>query len=255
MIPITVPSSRSAIDLGQYGLWCRLDARLLAEAVSSAGYDWVCFDLQHGLATYGDVLAAAGYLAGTETSLVVRVASNDASLIGKALDAGARAVIVPMIETAVQVEDSVAACSYQPRGRRSFAGLGIGGRDPHLADRSVFCGVMIETEGAVEQLPEILAVDGLDFVFVGPDDLALALTGQEQGGGESLDSVLRSVPDACAAQGVVAGIFCGNAGETVTRGEQGYQLLAVATDVTMIRETAASALRQIKADMATPAGR
>ena len=101
------------------------------------------------------------------------------SAIGAALDAGARAVIVPQVESAADAQRAVAAAFYPPIGRRSWGPLGRMWDGPTLtveeANRSTTCAVMIESAQALSQVEEIAAVDGVGQLFVGPHDLSLSL--------------------------------------------------------------------------------
>ena len=117
------------------GCWCRVESPFAIDAVAASGFDWLCLDLQHGLAGYSDVVALAQRLAVTATEFYIRVPWNDPSAIMKSLDAGVHGVIVPMVENASEVERAVSAVRYPPLGTRSSAGLGRGGADPKLATR------------------------------------------------------------------------------------------------------------------------
>jgi 4-hydroxy-2-oxoheptanedioate aldolase len=215
----------------------------------------MCLDLQHGLADYRDVTTIADRLAGTGTDFYVRVPWKNPSGIMKALDAGARGTIVPMVETVAEVEEAVRASHYPPEGNRSFAGLGIGGPDTVAANATVRCGVMIETAGALDHLGDILSVPGLDFVLVGPEDLALTcgLASPSEDDERELERIFESVATACDAHGVLPGIFCGDAATSVHRASQGYRFLAASTDLGLIADAATRTLRDVRAGLSEPA--
>ena len=101
------------------GAWICLPELHTAEASARMGFDWICFDLQHGLMTESDLLKLVPAISGTEATPIVRVAANDAALIGRALDLGAHGVIVPMVSTAEQAAKAAEACRYPPAGARS----------------------------------------------------------------------------------------------------------------------------------------
>ena len=163
------------------GYWIMLDAPTATERVARLGYDYVCLDGQHGLFGYSGLLngVTAADAAGSATPLV-RPASNDPGLIGRALDTGAGGVIVPLVDTAEQAAEAVRATRYPPRGARSYgpvrSDLRIG-PDPAAADESVVVIAMIETARGLANLEEISATPGLDAVYVGPADLCLAVGG------------------------------------------------------------------------------
>lgn len=168
------------------GFWCSLPNPISIERLAGLGFDYLCLDQQHGVIGYDALVgalvavdAAGGRRTPAErTAAIVRVPVLDRGDIGRALDAGADAVIVPMIETLQEAEAAALACRYAPAGQRSWgpvrSGLRIG-PEPRVADGSVACIVMIETARAVEQVEAIAAVPGVDALYVGPADLSLSL--------------------------------------------------------------------------------
>src|SRR3546814_379053 len=102
------------------GAWMFLREPVLAEAAGDAGYDYVCIDMQHGLASYADAFAMLQALGRSTVAPVVRVPWNEPGIIGRVLDAGALGVIIPMVNSAEEAERAVAACRYAPAGTRSF---------------------------------------------------------------------------------------------------------------------------------------
>lgn len=195
-----------------YGIWLLLGEPWLAEAAAAAGYDYVCVDLQHGLADYDAAVAMIRAVARTEATPIVRVPHNEPGLIGRALDAGALGIVVPMVNSPEEAARAVGACRYAPDGTRSYGPLGAGvlyGQDyGRQANDAVACIPMIETRQAVECVAEILAVPGIDAVYVGPSDLSLTLGLPPRGDhdAEVFGDALRAVVDGCASAGVVAGI-------------------------------------------------
>lgn len=195
------------------GGWLQLPSPAVAEVVGAVGFDSVCVDAQHGLIGDDVVLGMLQALTASGTRTLVRVAGHGAELIGRALDRGADAVIVPLVDTAEQAAEAVAACRYPPDGHRSFGPVRPSwlGRDTLAAGR---CVVMVETVAAVANLEDILAVEGVDAVFVGPSDLALThgfpLAAQGPGGPRSDEyaELLRGITDRCGAAGVPVGIYC-----------------------------------------------
>jgi 4-hydroxy-2-oxoheptanedioate aldolase len=225
------------------GAWCNLADPYVAAILAGAGFDWICLDQQHG--TYDDrslVDTLRSPPAGA--TALVRVLANNASLIGRALDAGAAGVIVPMIGSAAQAAEAVAASRYAPEGSRSCGPLaGISGSpvvDPVTANATTLCAVMVETPAAVEEVEAIAAVSGVDAIFLGPFDLALAygttvpvlLTDR------SVASPLRRVVAACEAAGIVAGSYAGTVEAAVALRELGFTMLAVTSDSALLVEAA-----------------
>ncbi len=159
------------------GAWISLRDPLLAEAAALAGYDYVVVDMQHGLSDYSDVAVMVQAMARTPTVPVVRVPWNEPGIIGRVLDAGALGVIIPLVNSVEEARRAVAACRYAPDGSRSIGPLVTrvrhGAGFPAMANDVVACIPMIETRQAVEAVDEIVAVPGIDAVYIGPADLSL----------------------------------------------------------------------------------
>jgi 4-hydroxy-2-oxoheptanedioate aldolase len=165
----------------------------------------------------------------------------------RALDAGAHGILFPTVNDADEVRRVVGACKYPPIGYRSWAALGLGGADVVAANEATSCGVMIETASAVDAIDEIVAVEGLGFVFVGPDDLGISLgrSPTTEPTDEVVLAAIERVRSCCAARGLPAGIYCGSTGMVGRWGAAGFTMLAVTSDVAVLTlgtaEAAASA--------------
>jgi hypothetical protein len=133
---------------------------MTAEAAARAGYDYVVVDMQHGIASESEMLAMIQATEAAGAIPVVRVAHNDATSIGRALDSGALAVIAPMVNDSESARRAVAACRYAPVGSRSYGPVAAISRysDDYaqIANQTVACIVMIETKEAVERIDSIL---------------------------------------------------------------------------------------------------
>ena len=233
----TIPSLRPAWAGGAttLGGWISLREPLLAESAGNAGYDYVCIDMQHGLADYDQALVLLHVLARTPTVPLVRVPWNEQGIIGRVLDAGAMGVIIPMVNSVEEARRAVAACRYAPKGARSFGPLGAGslygGGYVGQADDLVACIPMIETRQAVEAIDDILAVEGIDAVYVGPADLSITygLPPAMDNPGEPFDGALATVVAACQRHGVVPGIHT-SAARAAKRHAAGFRMMTVGND-------------------------
>jgi 2-keto-3-deoxy-L-rhamnonate aldolase RhmA len=230
-------SLRYRIDRGDRlgAIWLSLGCVAIAEAAGRARPDAVVLDLQHGLWERQGIEAAIGAVP-PEIAVLARVAENSPFAIGQALDAGAEGVIVPLIETGKQAARAVKAARYPPLGERS----GGGARpladyvDYHAAaERGIVVAVMIETERGVRNARKIAATDGVDLVFIGTGDLALSLGVFPDAGGRHEDAC-RDILAACRAAWTPCGIFTTSAEAAAKRRAQGYRLVVVADDITMI---------------------
>jgi 4-hydroxy-2-oxoheptanedioate aldolase len=231
------------------GVWCNDASAGMAVRLAGLGFDWVCLDMQHGRYSRNDIIdVARGFPSGLP-QLVVRVPSCDFTAIGGALDAGARAVIVPQVESATQARRAVSATFYPPVGYRSWGPLSrIWGGKTLTADEansSVTCAVMIESAAALMAVEEIAATPGVGQLFVGPYDLSLSL-------GTSVPALLDDDSDAsplarivqtAAAYGLSVGGFAGTPEIAMRFRERGITCVAVATDLWITAEGARTALR------------
>jgi len=244
-----IPSLKDRwVDQPALGCWLFLREPLTAEAAARIGYDYVCIDLQHGYASQVDALAMIQAAAGAGSIPTVRVASNDANLIGKSLDAGALAIIVPMVNTAEDAAKAVSACRYAPEGTRSFGALAAmdrySGDFVPQSNAAVACIPMIETAQALENLEEILSVPGVDAVYVGPVDLSLTLglppaTDHDD---QRFQDAIAKIVDACNRHNVVAGIHA-DASLAKNWTDAGFKMITVGYDRTPM-------LAGMKADLA-----
>lgn len=191
-IPVNLPPTFADVldkaDQPLIGAWICSGSEAAAEIIASAGFGWTLIDGEHspyGLETILSLLRATDAYGLTR---VVRVPVNNTALIKQYLDLGAQNLMVPMIDTAEEAEAAVAAMHYPPRGVR---GVGSAlarssrwnGVQNYLAKASdtVSLTVQIESATAVENVEEIVSVEGVDNIFVGPSDLAasMGLLGQQ----------------------------------------------------------------------------
>lgn len=174
---------KSAIAAGrtQIGLWCTLSSAYATEISASAGVDWLMIDMEHSPGGFETVLAQLQAAAAYPVSAVVRPAWNDPVLIKQVLDIGAQTILVPFVQSAEEARRAVAAARYPPRGIRGVSSLTRAtrfGRIANLADhceRELCIVVQIESPTALDNIEEIASVDGVDGVFIGPNDLAAGM--------------------------------------------------------------------------------
>jgi 2-keto-3-deoxy-L-rhamnonate aldolase RhmA len=191
-----------------FGGWISIGAEAIVETMFSQPYDYVGIDCQHTLidvASAGRLLHAAPK--GGPAALV-RVSSNNAAEIGKALDAGADGVIVPMVNSGEEARAVVAACRYAPEGVRSFGPMRAGMPfDVAKLTERVAAFAMVETAEAIENVEAICAAPGLTGIYVGPADLSISM-GLTFSFGPLPDAVVAAVTKAAAAcqkHGIIAG--------------------------------------------------
>jgi 4-hydroxy-2-oxoheptanedioate aldolase len=161
------------------GCWSMIGNPVVTEILGLAGFDFLLLDQEHGL---GDPTTLVGQLQAINTTpatSVVRVPWNDHVYLKRVLDAGVEGVMIPSIETAEEARAAVAACHYPPRGRRGAASSsarasGYGTAPDYLATcaENLLVVLQIESAKGVENIDEIMAVEGIDVMFIGPHDLS-----------------------------------------------------------------------------------
>jgi 4-hydroxy-2-oxoheptanedioate aldolase len=225
------------------GGWCGIPSAFTAELVARAGFDWVCVDMQHGLVGYEQMVAMLQGIDAAGVPGLVRVRANRPDEIGRALDAGAVGVIVPLVDSPEEAAAAARACRYPPDGIRSWgptrAALGRPGFRPETANGDVLCFVMVETPGALERIEEIVATPGIDGVFVGPNDLAISLglgLPPLTDTAERHREAIARVGDACRRAGIVAAIvaYLDIARQLAEWRPAGYTMFAISSDVGML---------------------
>ncbi|MFC4586792.1 HpcH/HpaI aldolase family protein [Sphaerisporangium corydalis] len=231
------------------GFWQVTDNAVAAEHLAGLGYDYLCFDLQHGLIGYAGFLAGVTAVDAAGGVSLARVGANDPAPIGRALDAGAQGVIVPLVDSAAEAAAAARACRYPPAGGRSFgpmrAGLRIG-PDPRAADEAVACVVMIETRGALDDIDAICATPGVDGVYIGPADLSLALGAPRPGAVEDLpefEEALTRIAGAAESAGIAAGIHCFTGAEAARHLAGGFTFTSVSSDLSHLESAARASLQ------------
>ena len=239
-----------------HGGWCMIPGGFATEVVSASGCDWLCVDLQHGLIGEAEMRVMVMAAAIRRTPAVVRVPWNEPAAIMRALDAGADGVIVPMVNNAEEAERAVAATRYPPRGYRSWGPMrsmmAQPGFDPRVGNAQAVCIVMVETIEAVANLEAILAVDGVDGVFVGPNDLAISHAGTNAGAGvaERDVAMIQEISDGCRERGLAAGIACADGADARRWQAVGYTLLAVSSDAGLLGKAIVEMLADARGERA-----
>lgn len=228
----------------QIGLWCSLCSNIGAEILADSGFDWILIDTEHAPNELPSVLSQLQAFARGTATPIVRPAWNDSVLVKRLLDIGAQTLLIPFVEDAAEAERAVASCRYPPEGIR---GITTGSRAARFgrvnnylmeADREICVLVQVETLNAIDKLEAIAGTDGVDGVFIGPSDLSASMG---HIGNPQHPDVQRIIEDAVkriSAAGKAAGIL--SPLETNARRyiEQGYQFVAVGSDIGLLAKAA-----------------
>lgn len=227
--------------------WLAIGNSYSAEVMADQGFDGVNVDLQHGMIGIQAAITMLQAISAKPPAPFARVPSNEPGIIMKVLDAGAYGVICPLVNSRAECEAFVQACKYPPLGSRSYGparAVLYGGRDywRHANDTIVTL-AMIETRAALECVDDIVSVEGLDGVFIGPADLNLSL-GYDPAAGANEPEVARAfdaIRDAAHKHGRKAGLFCPSGEEARKTIANGFDLVTVGHDAGFLAGAARAA--------------
>ncbi len=222
----------------------------MMEIFCRAGFDWLFVDLEHSALSIRDAqlllqTAEAGF------PCLVRVPASDAVWIKKALDIGAAGIVVPQVLTAEHARQAVAHCKYPPQGIRSVGiarahGYGAGFADyVHSANDEVVTVVQIEHIDAVANIAEIVAVPGIDCLFVGPYDLSASMGKLGQVADPDVQRAISTVRQQAMRAGIPLGIFGATAEAVQPFVQSGYTLIAVGIDTLLVTAAAKEIIESV----------
>lgn len=240
--------------------WLAIANSYSTEIMAHAGFDSLTIDMQHGVVDYQAAIPMLQAISITGVTPFARVPWNDPAWIMKTLDAGALGIICPMINTAEDAEKLVRAARYPPDGFRSFGPIRAKvhfGDDYHdHANTEVVVMPQIETVEAIENLDEILAVPGIEAVYVGPSDLSMALGLQPRRGQTSSRAVeaRTHILETCLRHGVVAGIHQQNADGALEQIALGFRFVTIASDNRFLDAKARDEVSAVRAGIAEGRG-
>jgi 4-hydroxy-2-oxoheptanedioate aldolase len=232
--------------------WLSIPSAFASEVMAHQGFDSLTVDMQHGVVDYQTAVEMLQAIACMPVVPMARVPWNDPAWLMKIFDAGVYGVICPMINTREQAEALVAACKYPPRGYRSWgpvrALLYAGADYKDHANEDLIVMPMIETAEALKHLDEILAVPGVDAVYVGPADLSLSLgcTPKLDQTEAPVVEAQQRIAEACKRHGVVAGIHNATAAYARKMIEAGYQFVTLASDSRFLAAKAADEVNAVR---------
>lgn len=235
------------------GLWAQLPSSSAAQTLAQTGVDYVCVDNQHGLVDHTDTVPMIQGITAGGSNPIARAPWNEPGIIGKLLDAGSQAVIVPMVNSPEEAQAAVAACRYPPLGARSWGPVvPLQANSDYFNTNADDIGVvvMVETVQALNQVDAIVSTPGVDAVYVGPADLSISL-GLGPGNHDdqaAFTDALTTIVSACDRHGVVAGIHSTGA-LTPRRIEQGFRMITVTADLVAMRLGLTASLAQARQEV------
>jgi 4-hydroxy-2-oxoheptanedioate aldolase len=234
------------------GTWLSLGNVPAARFLARSGFAWLTVDVEHSMVDIETATTLFGVIADAGCIALARVTSNRHDHIKRVLDNGAHGIVVPMVNSRAEAEAAVAACLYPPAGNRSVGGslhaLNFGATAPDYyarANDELLIVLQCEHIKAVEDAASIFAVPGIDAIFVGPNDLAASMRGQDgrPPSAEATAEAMKHVLQTCRKCGVAAGLHCTSAEEARMRIEEGWQFVAIGSELRMMLDGANAVLR------------
>jgi 2-keto-3-deoxy-L-rhamnonate aldolase RhmA len=236
------------------GSWIQIGHPAIGEILGNVGFDWIAVDCEHTDIDVKGFTQIARGLYGRGPEPLVRVRENDTLAIRQVLDAGARGVIVPLVDSVEDARKAVSAAKYPPEGVRGFCfsrmneyGVKF---DEYVRDANedIAVVVMIESKEAIENINDILAVDGVDGVFIGPYDLS----GSYGIPGKTSDPLVsegcKKVLDACRKKSKSAGLHIViPTEENIKKAlDDGFTFIAIGVDTVFLNEASGKAYNIVK---------
>jgi len=231
-----------------YGVWMTIESPIVTELLSTLGFDYFVFDTEHSPLDIYKSQTLMQAMRDMGTTPIVRVWWNDLVPIKRALDVGAYGVVVPWVNTKEQAEMAVKACRYAPEGLRGCGPRRAAMLDPdylRTADEEILIIAQIETRQAVENIEDILSVDGIDVTYIGPADLSASHGHLGDMPHPEVQEAIDRVFDASRAAGVATGVHMGSGKTIMDRVEKGYNFITVGNDLGFVRTGAMEILREL----------
>jgi 4-hydroxy-2-oxoheptanedioate aldolase len=236
---------KRALKAGQssVGTWLSLGSITASRFLARAGFAWLTVDIEHTQVDWETAAHMFASIADAGCIALARVPSNRHDHIKRALDNGAHGLVVPMVNSRQEALDAVSAALYPPVGTRSVGGsvhaLNFGGTAFDYfarANDEILIVLQCEHIQAVENADSIFSVPGIDAIFVGPNDLAASMRSKDgkPPSGEATTQALKHVLATCKKHGVPAGIHCFSAEEALARIEEGWQFIAINSELRMM---------------------
>jgi len=227
-----------------FGSWLQIGHPAAAALMASLGFDWLTVDLEHGAIDISQCLALVQAIKGQGVTPMARLPYNDKIWIRRALDTGFMGLIIPMVNSGAEAAAAVKVAKYPPAGERGigYAPANMYGTrlDEYISKANDDINVIaqIETSSGVEHVAEILAVEGINGVFMGPYDLSGSYGILGQFDHPTMRAAYQKVLKACKQANKLAGIHVvkPSTEEVQCRLKQGFNFIALSLDVTFLAE-------------------
>jgi 2-dehydro-3-deoxyglucarate aldolase/4-hydroxy-2-oxoheptanedioate aldolase len=223
----------------------------IAELLSKAGFDWLFIDMEHSSITLKDAQSMI-QAASPNAHCVVRVPGNDEIWLKRVLDIGPAGIIIPQVNTMEQAQYAVKFSKYPPVGKRSAGisrahGYGLDfARYIEEANDDTAVIVQCEHKESIKNLPEIIGVEGIDCIFVGPYDLSGSYNKLGKVDDTEIINAIETIQKTCVEAGMPLGIFGGKPEAVLPYSKTGFNLIAMGLDVLMLSQSAQYNLKKLK---------
>jgi len=238
------------------GTWLSLASITAARFMARSGLDWLTVDIEHSLCDWETAAHIFAAVADAGCTALARVPANRHDHIKRVLDNGAQGVVVPMVNSRQEAEDAVAAMLYPPRGNRSVGGsvhaLNFNATASEYyarANDELLIVLQCEHITAVQDADVIFSVPGIDAIFVGPNDLAASMRSKDgkPPSAEATNQAMKHILATCKKHSVAAGVHCMSGEEAVLRIEEGWQFLAIGSELKFMLSGTAEVLKKVGA--------
>jgi 4-hydroxy-2-oxoheptanedioate aldolase len=254
---------KKALRAGQpsIGTWLSLGSITAARFLARSGFMWLTVDIEHSLVGWETATHLFASIADAGCTALARVPANRHDHIKRVLDNGAHGIVVPMVNSRQEAQDAVSAVLYPPHGTRSVGGsvhalnFGTDANDYYAhANDELLVVLQCEHIKAVEDADAVFSVPGIDAIFVGPNDLAASMRSKEgrPPSAEATNQAMRHILETCRKHRVPAGLHCGSAEEALRRIEEGWQFLAIGSELKMMLSAVSDMMKKLGA--ARPGG-
>lgn len=244
-----VNAVKQALKAGQpsVGTWLSLGSITASRFLARCGFAWLTVDIEHSLVDWETATHMFASIADAGCTALARVPANRHDHIKRVLDNGAHGVVVPMVNTREEAEAAVSACLYPPAGTRSVGGsvhaLNFGCPPAEYyakANDEVIVVLQCEHIQAVEDADRVFSVPGIDAIFVGPNDLAASMRGKDGSppSAEATAQAMAHILATCKKHRVAAGVHCYSPEEARARIAEGWQFLAIGSELRMMMDSA-----------------
>ena len=242
MLPIGTPfvnKAKQRLKNGEklLGAWAQLCSPMTAEIFARAGFDFVLIDMEHGPGDFQVLMSQLQAMSQYDTTPLVRVPWNDFVTFKRVLDVGSHGIHVPYVNTADEAREAVRGVLYPPQGIRGIAGspracgYGMDGMNYYgRANEEVLMYIALETPKSVENLDEIMQVEGVDGIFIGPFDMAASLGHLGNPGHPEVQAVIRGIEKKVIGSGKFLGTVAGGYESAKELFDRGYQLIVAMSD-------------------------